>query len=247
MTSREIDCAHIGEQFQELTKARPPGILPGAPWDRPTSAFKRYPSSLPRTVLPPPKTTDGPGLWEMIKRRRAKRSYAMRPLELEEVSQLLWAAQGITWEAHGRTRRAAPSAGAFYPVETYLSAHSVRSLDRAFYHYDVMQHALSQIKKGDFRNQVAVAAWAEKMCANAGVVLIWTAVVGRAAQKVAQRAYRYIYLDAGHIAQNVALACVALGLGSCQIGGFFDDQMNHLLEVDGHDEPVIYMAAVGPQ
>ena len=82
-------------------------------------------------------------------------------------------------------------------------------------------------------------------CANAAVVFIWTAVVERGSSGIGQRAYRYFYIEAGHIAQNVALAAVALGLGSCQIGGFCDDAVNDMLGVDGNQEPAVYATAVG--
>ncbi len=101
-------------------------------------------------------------------------------------------------------------------------------------------------RPGDRSLECARAALGQEMCAEAALLLIWTAVVGRSARKYAQRAYRYIYLDAGHLAQNVALACVALDLGCCMIGALFDDELNAILGVDGRDETVLYMAAIGP-
>jgi len=241
-----LDPDRIGEAFQELTKYGLARRSSGARWMRPVQPRKTYPPDLPRVALPEPRTDGGVGLWTAMRRRRSVRSYATRPVEMEELSQLLWAAQGITAEFGGYRLRTAPSAGALYPVETYLAAHRVRSLDPGLYHYAVGEHALVLLRSGDLRQELAAAALGQEMCAGAAVVLIWTAVPGRSARKYAQRAYRYIYLDAGHIAQNVALACAAMGLGSCQVGALYDDEMNQLLGVDGHDETVIYMTAVGP-
>jgi SagB-type dehydrogenase family enzyme len=160
-----------------------------------------------------------------------------------ELSQLLWAAQGIT--NHESEFRTAPSAGALYPVETYLMVNSVADVEPGVYHYAVDKHELDRLQAGDFRRSVAQAALDQEMAYRANVVFIWTAVFERSKWKYEQRAYRYVYLDAGHIAQNVALAAVALNLGSCQIGALYDDEVNALIGVDGVEEGVVYMTAVG--
>jgi SagB-type dehydrogenase family enzyme len=141
--------------------------------------------------------------------------------------------------------RAAPSAGALYPIETYVVVGAVRGIEPGVYHYGPERHELDVIKVGDFGPEVARAALDQRMAARASVVFAWTAVFERSKWKYKQRAYRYVYLDAGHIAQNVALAAVALGLGSCQIAALYDDEANGLLEVDGSDESTLYMTAVG--
>jgi SagB-type dehydrogenase family enzyme len=158
---------------------------------------------------------------------------------------LLWAAQGITREAVNWGFRAAPSAGALYPVETYMSSQNISDLEPGLYHYSPPEHALELLKEGDFRGRLAEAALDQDFIAGAGVVFCWTAVFARSAWKYAERAYRYVYLDAGHIAQNVALAAVALGLGSCQIAALYDDEVNALLGVDGVEESILYLTAVG--
>ncbi len=246
MAQDMVDAAHIGEEFQERTKYRRGGWERGAAWTNTVPPCKDYPPALPRVALPEPDVDGGPDLWTVIRRRRSVRSYAARPVDMKALSQLLWAAQGTTAEVRGYRFRAAPSAGALYPVESYVAVHNVRSLEPGLYHYAIRDHALIRLRSGDLRGQLAAAALGQEMCAEAAVVLIWTAVVGRSAAKYAQRAYRYIYLDAGHIAQNVALACVGLGLGSCQIGALLDDELNAMLDVDGHEETIIYMTAVGP-
>jgi SagB-type dehydrogenase family enzyme len=113
------------------------------------------------------------------------------------------------------------------------------------YHYAVKSHELEQLKPGDFREEVAAASLNQDFVASAGAVFIWTAVFERSGWKYKERAYRYVYLDAGHIAQNTALASVSLGLGTCPIGALYDDEINGLLGVDGREESVLYMTAVG--
>jgi SagB-type dehydrogenase family enzyme len=109
----------------------------------------------------------------------------------------------------------------------------------------VEPHQLEQLAQGDVRLKVARAALDQEVAYDANAVFIWTAVFERSKWKYKQRAYRYVYLDAGHSAQNIALAAVALGLGSCQIAAIYDDEANELLGVDGISESTIYMTAVG--
>ena len=130
-------------------------------------------------------------------------------------------------------------------METYLVVNSVEGIEPGVYHYAVQDHALEQLRAGDFRQAITRAALDQGMAARANVVFVWTAVFPRSKWKYLQRAYRYVYLDAGHVAQNVALAAVALGLGSCQIAALYDDESNTLLGVDGMQESTIYMTVVG--
>ena len=155
----------------------------------------------------------------------------------------MWAAQGITDQKFGF--RTAPSAGALYPVETYLVVNFVEDIDPGIYHYSVEAHELDLLMSGDFRTRIAHAALDQGIAYNANVVFIWTAIFQRSKWKYKQRAHRYVYLDAGHIAQNVALAAVAMNLGSCQVGALYDDEANDLLGVDGTEESVIYMTVIG--
>jgi SagB-type dehydrogenase family enzyme len=182
-------------------------------------------------------------LWEVMKHRRSVRHFNNEPMTKSELSQLLWAAQGITNpESRFRTT---PSAGALYPIETYPVINSVGRIDPGIYHYAVDIRELEQLRAGDFRLQVAQSALDQEMAYHASAVFIWTAVFNRTKWKYKQRAYRYVYLDAGHIAQNVALAAVALNLGSCQVGALYDDEVNALLDIDGTEESAIYMTVVG--
>ena len=138
-----------------------------------------------------------------------------------------------------------PSAGALYPVETYLLVNRVDKVESGIYHYAVRSHSLELLKKGDLKVESASAALGQNMVARAQVAFIWTAVFKRSKWKYKQRTYRYVYLDAGHIAAHLSLAAVSLGLGSCQIAAFFDDEVNALVGVDGKGESAIYMSVAG--
>jgi SagB-type dehydrogenase family enzyme len=237
--------ADIGDTFQQETKYRR-GHLPGGglDWATKPETYKRY-RSVPRIALSLPQTEDGAPIWGVLRQRRSERRYQGAPLQEADLSQLLWAAQGITRERQSYGFRTAPSAGALYPVETYLVVNAVEGIEPGIYHYGVKNHELEQLKTGDFRAEIAQAALDQRMAAQANVVFVWTGVFGRSKWKYKQRAYRYVYLDAGHIAENLALAAVALGLGSCQIAALYDEEANALLDVDGDEESTIYMTTVG--
>jgi len=235
----------IGDSFQQETKYQR-GHLPHGrlDWASKPARYKRY-LQAPKIQLSDSNTDAGASFWDILRRRRSVRRFGNEPLQEAELSQLLWAAQGITEGSPSLGLRTAPSAGALYPVETYLVLHTVEGIDPGIYHYGVERHELDQLKTGDFQMEIARAALDQEMAAWADVVFVWTAVFERSKWKYKQRAYRYVYLDAGHIAQNVALAAVALELGSCQIAALYDDEVNGLLDVDGVEESAIYMTVVG--
>jgi SagB-type dehydrogenase family enzyme len=235
----------IGDQFQEETKYRPGKLSGGSlDWNRRPDTYKTYPGA-PRLKLPVPETHGGRPLWDSIRERRSCRDFAETPMSRETLSQLLWASQGITKKFQGFEFRAAPSAGALYPIETYLAVLNVSGLEPGIYHYDVRRHELEPMGKGDCRADIAAALLDQHFIRAANVVFLWTAVFQRSKWKYKQRAYRYVYLDAGQIAQNLALAAVALELGSCHIGALYDDEVNALLGVDGEEESIVYTTAVG--
>jgi SagB-type dehydrogenase family enzyme len=235
----------IGDAFQRETRYRRLSLPRGGlDWASKPATYKRYPSA-PKIQLSEPSIKDGAPLWDAIRERCSVRRFRDDSLQEAELSQLLWAAQGITRVSQGVGFRTAPSAGALYPVETYLVIHDVEGIEPGVYHYGIEKHELDQLQTGDFHIEIARAALDQEIAAWANVVFVWTAVFGRSKWKYKQRVYRYVYLDAGHIAQNVALAAVALGLGSCQIAALYDDEANALLGVDGVEESVIYMTVVG--
>lgn len=233
-----------GREFQRLTKHRRDRLVGRhMDWNSRPGTYKDYPDR-PRVALPEPKRPVA-SLDELLRRRRSERRFSGAPISLEELSYLLWACDGITRREKGYEFRTAPSAGALYPVETYLAVNEVEGVTPGIYHYSVRSHALEQVRKGHLGEELARAAMDQGMCASAPVTMIWTAMFERSRWKYGERAYRYVYLDAGHMAQNLALAAVSLGLGSCQIAAAFDDEVNELLGVDGEEESVLYMSVVG--
>jgi len=235
----------IGDRFQGETKyirdKLPAGYLD---WGKKPGPYKAYPDA-PKVKLPKPAGAGGMPIWEAVGRRRSVRDFRSSSLRAADLSQLLWASQGVTRVMGEYALRSAPSAGALYPVETYLSVQMVEGIEAGIYHYGVREHELDLLRTGDFRAAVAEAALDQGFLAEAAVVFAWTAVFARSKWKYKERAYRYVYLDAGHIAQNVALAAVALGLGSCQIAALYDDEVNAVLGVDGKEESILYMTALG--
>ena len=239
----------IAERYLRETRHSRSHLVGGRmDWSRQPAWFKTYPEA-PHVALPEPAAGPpgeaGAALFDALRRRRSVRAYAPPPLELEELSALLWAAAGVTALDHGFAFRTAPSAGGLFPIEHYVAAHAVSGLDPGVYHYAVLERALELVRQGDVRLPLARAALDQRIAADAAAVFVWTAVVERSRWKYGQRFVRYVLLDAGHIAQNVALAAVAMGLGSCQIAAFYDDEANDLLGLDGENESVVYMTVVG--
>ena len=131
------------------------------------------------------------------------------------------------------------------PENPWYSAGVFTGLEPGIYHFRPHYFDLELLKKGDFSEECAKVALNQSMVKSAQVTFVWTAVVERSKWKYLQRAYRYIYLDAGHIGQNLYLAAEALRLGCCTIGAIFDEEANKLIDVDGINETVVYMATVG--
>jgi len=121
----------------------------------------------------------------------------------------------------------------------------VSDVKQGVYHFNILDFALEEVSSGDFGEYLSRAALDQAVVGRGAVLFIWTAIVLRAMWKYRNRCLRYIFIDAGHIAQNLQLAATALGLGCCPIGAFFDDEINQLLQVDGEEETTIYLAAVG--
>ena len=238
----------IGKQFQDETKYTPE-ILNGymLDWKSIPEPFKEYKNPIAQVPLPEPKTSAAKAnLWKLLLNRRTCREYnAEASLKLNDLAALLWATQGLTAQFGDTFFRTAPSAGGLYPVETYLSVRAVDSLEQGIYHFRPGDFDLEFLKKGDFSQALSEAALQQTVVLGAQATLIWSGLIARGRWKYRQRAYRYVYLDAGHVAQNLYLAGEALGLGICAIGAFYDDDVNLIVNLDGTEETVIYMAAIG--
>jgi len=186
--------------------------------------------------LPSPRLGGPLSLEEALARRRSVRDFSDRPLSVAEVGQLLWAAQGITDPAG---RRTAPSAGALYPLELYAVT------PEGILHYDPVGHAVTTLRAGDRRAELASAAWDQDAVAGAAVTFVIAAVHARTEAKYGpQRGARYVLLEAGHAAQNILLEAVALDLGAVPIGAFADDRVAAVLGLPADRAP-LYLVAVG--
>jgi SagB-type dehydrogenase family enzyme len=191
--------------------------------------------------LPQPRLEGDISLEETLRMRRSVREYAGAPLTLEEVSQLLWAAQGITSESGGRT---APSAGALYPLEVYLAAGDVEGLPAGVYRYDPAPHQLVKVKGGDVRTELCDVSLGQEAVRNGAIDIVIAAVYERTEVKYGDRAVRYVQMEAGHAGQNVCLQAAALELGAVTIGAFSDDAVAQVLGLRD-DEAPLYVIPVG--
>ena len=235
----------VGDRFQRETKYDP-ARMPDCrlDWQAKPELYKEYLEAA-KIELPHFEPAQGMSLEQTLKLRKSVRDFQGKPISKGQLAYLLWASTGIQRVEGGYEFRTAPSAGALYPIETYLVVNNVKGLDPGVYHYSIRAHQLEQLRPGNFGRQTAATALGQGMCATACVVFVWSAVFERCKWKYGQRAYRYIYLDAGHIAENLALAATSLNRGSCEIGALYDDHANAIIGVDGIDESVICMAAVG--
>jgi SagB-type dehydrogenase family enzyme len=141
--------------------------------------------------------------------------------------------------------RAAPSAGALYPLEIYLVVWRIEGVESGIYHYFVADHTLEIVRKGDFCRFVGEYTFSPDIAQQSSALLIISAMFQRTMFKYNERGYRFVFLDAGHVAQNLYLMATAINCGVLPIGGFLDDELNRLLEIDGVNESVIYPIFVG--
>ena len=214
-------------------------ILPSCGRPTPTPTLE----ALDRTAvkLPEPRLRSDVSLEETLLHRRSIREYTDEALMLEEVSQLLWAAQGITAEWGGRT---APSAGALYPLEVYLVVGNVESLALGVYKYKPHRHELIKVKDKDVRGELAEAALGQACVKEGAIDIVIAAIYERTTRKYADRGVRYVHMEAGHAAQNLYLQATALNLGMVTIGAFYDDQVGEIVGMPENEAP-LYVIPVG--
>ena len=191
--------------------------------------------------LPPPRTAGTVSVEQAVHKRRTVRSFSAHPLTLDALSQLLWAAQGITGSRG--FKRAAPSAGALYPMDVYAVAGDagIDQVEAGVYHYVPAGHALRLIARGDRRKAVADAALSQQWMAQAPLNLVIAAEYARVSRKYGRRAQRYAMIEAGHIGQNVFLQSEALGLKAGIVGAFQDADLIQALQIPAAHEPLLAM------
>jgi SagB-type dehydrogenase family enzyme len=192
--------------------------------------------------LPEPRTDGDVSIEKTLLTRRSIRTYSGEALTLGELSQLLWAAQGITGTEY--SFRTAPSAGALYPLETYLVVGDVENLTPGAYQYIPEHHQLIKVIDGDIRKELTVAALGQEWIQEGAVNIIFTSIYERTTQKYGERGIRYVHMEVGHAAQNVYLQAVALDLGAVVIGAFYDDHVKEILNLSGNEQP-LYIMPVG--
>jgi len=194
--------------------------------------------------LPKPSLKGGMSVEEAIGRRRSRRGFRDEPLSLQQVGQLLWCAQGITGP-HGR-KRAAPSAGATYPMELFVAVGkgTAGELPAGIYHYLPAEHALERTFEGDARGRIAAAALGQDFLAEAPLDILMAADYGRTGERYGGRGPRYVHMEAGHISQNVYLQAEALGLGTVAVGAFDDARMAEVFRLPDRLKP-LYLMPVG--
>jgi SagB-type dehydrogenase family enzyme len=184
--------------------------------------------------LPAPDFTNA-SIEECMEARRSVRGYQDKELSLHQISNILWSAQGITEDRYGF--RTAPSAGATYPLEVFIAKKD------GLFRYIPSSHGMKQEMSKDIRKDIAKAALGQGFISDAGLVVIITAIFERTATRYGDRADRYVYIEAGHCAQNIHLEAAALGLGSVPVGAFRDNELTKLLKLK--DEEPIYIIPVG--
>ncbi len=193
-------------------------------------------------ALPAPNLSGEMSVEEAIFRRRSIRSYLREPLTLKEIGQLLWAAQGVTFTQRGF--RAAPSAGATYPMVIYLSirGEGVEGLPPGIYRYEPSGHLLYLLRSGDFSVELARAALDQRWVKEAPVCIVIAANFERTMSVYGERGARYVYMEAGHIGQNIYLQATALRLGTVAVGAFHDDEVRRVV---GCPEDPLYLFPIG--
>lgn len=189
--------------------------------------------------LPAPALKGKLSVEEAMARRRSVREFRKGQLSLAEVSQILWAAQGVTKRTEGF--RTVPSAGATYPLETYLVAGEVEGLAAGTYRYDPASHSLRRTAEGDVRKGLSDASWGQPWVREAPATIAIAAVYARTASRYGARARRYIDMEVGHAGQNIYLQAESLGLGTVAVGAFDDGEVKKVLGLPKEEEPLYLM------
>ena len=210
--------------------------------ERDTSTTSPALSGEVRSVKLPLPRFEGPlSLEQAIEARRSVREFTDGPLSLDELGQLLWAAQGIT-SAQGA--RAAPSAGGTYPLEISVAVGRVSGLEPGVYRYRPTGHELALIASGDSRARLAEASLNQSSVSDAAADVVIAAVYSRTTEKYGERGVRYVHLEAGHAAQNLCLQATALGLGAVTVGAFSDSEVSSVMHLADDEQP-LYVVPVG--
>jgi len=214
-------------------------LLPGCALSGPPDALAQSELLI---ELPQPRRIGTISVEQALQSRRSVRTFKLQPLTLEELSQLLWAAQGVT----GGRFRTAPSAGALYPLEVYVAVGNVADLDAGVYRYDPTTHALSEVRKGDVLRSLSRAAYWQKSAGAGAIAIVFSAVYERTTGKYGEKGIRFAHMEAGHAAQNVYLQAEALGLATVVVGAFMDSWVKRVLHMKDDERPLSIMPVGRP-
>lgn len=240
----QTDSSSIGPRFHRETSHTDSGFVGSRiAYGREVPPYKEYPGR-PVTRLPVAENLSLP-LAEAIASRRSIREFTDRSLTMMDIGAILFSADGLTHRIGVHDLRSAPSGGALFPIETYLVVSSVDSLAPGLYHFRVVDSSLVLVAEGDFRGRLAAAALDQECVRQAPANVVLTARFDRSTKKYADRGYRYTYIEAGAICQNVYLASAALHLGTVAVGAFYDQPVNDLLGIDGSSEAAILIMPIG--
>jgi len=231
---------NVGIKFFNDSAYTRKGIVQN-PLDEPVASLPRLLGEEVKLLHNEPDTE----LFKLIKQRRTVRLFDSKAIKFDQLSRLLWSVQGITKSDGNVQYRAVASAGNRHPLNTYVLANRVEDLKSGLYLYNPINESLGLTRKGNLGDELAEACLGQKSCQMCSVAFIWTAVTARTTARYQARGYRYIFLDAGHIGAQLQLACVDMGLGSCNIAAYLDDAVTQLIGIKSDFELPIYVAVVG--
>ena len=198
-------------------------------------------------ILPTPQYDGNISVEKALMNRRSHRRFQNRALSAEQLSQILWAAYGITdpkpnYPLLQGGLRTAPSAGAMYPLEIYVAIGKVKGIESGLYKYDSREHKIIQTIDKDIRDELCAAALGQDMIRKAPVSVVYSAIFSRMTNQYGERGReRYVCMDLGHSAQNIYLQAEALHLGTCAVGAFVDAQVSQVLQLPAEEEPLYIM------
>lgn len=242
---------HVKTRLSQLGQGPtevPSGPVNGESIFAPIPIVKSYPGAA-RIALPEPGTLNMP-LGDALHERRSRREYTGEAIELEQLATMLHHACGVTGyiSGYGYRRlplRTFPSSGGLQAPEVYLSIQAVNGVEPGLYHYHVVDNELELMRPGQLGPLLSALSFQQPYLAKASVVFLITGCFERLRWKYGQRAYKYMCIDAGYLGQNIYLVAEAMSLGACAIAGFVDDALEQLLGVDGRNEMILLLTAVG--
>jgi SagB-type dehydrogenase family enzyme len=243
-----FDDFHIVQFFHENSKRNIYYRYSDPDFNSKPLSFKEY-NECSRITLPKDDLKRSIPVEDAIVNRRSCRKFDDKPLSLNIISKILKFGYGVVdvidFDGAETFARASPSAGALYPYEIYLAVFNIDKLEKGIYHYCPFDHSLELLKTGDFIKDIALAFMSQYFICNSSVCIILSGVIERTLWKYGARGYRFMLLEAGHVVQNMCLISESENLGTLPLGGFYDNVIANLLEIDSVHEPVIYGLVIG--